>query len=226
MTKAFEGDVGLTRAVEIWKELNIGKYGAEKAQSPSEAELSVKTWVNCINENHYWDNIGHYKRLNQKLLDHFWRESKNHDEEYPKLARYDGRIGKMTKAIATMDALKRVRCGATNIGKAMAINEGKKLNLNIAAEFTSKTYQSLIDQGEDPKLAANIAIEGIRVAKETQLLSSMDKTEIFRGVSDQLISILNGNPQIIAIDNKHQEIFGERDALSLNNPNCKKRKEK
>ena len=219
--KAVEGQAGIVRAIEIWKEQQVSLYGAEKPQSKTEAELSVLTWDKCTNENLYWERFSHYRRLNQKLLDYFWMESKANEKEYPALARYNGRIGKMTKSIATMDALSRVRSAGTNVSKAMAINEGKKLGLNIANEFTSVTYKKLVELGEDPSLAADIAIEGLRVAKTTNLISDMSRTDVMKEVAGELFDMLNGNPQITARDELYQEVYGDSDALSKNNPNCK-----
>jgi hypothetical protein len=226
MSKAVESAAGLFRAVEIWKELAVGKVGAENPKAFTEAELSVKTWMNCNSENSYWNHFHHYRRLNGLVMRSFWNSSKTNGNEYPALARYDGRIGKLTKAVAVIDSMKRVRCGATNVAKAMAINEGKKLGLNIASEFTNKTYTELVAIGEDPKLAAEIAIEGMRVAKETQLLEDSSKQEIFKGVAVELVDILNKSPALTARDEIYSEVFGDKDSLSSGNPNVKKKDEK
>lgn len=223
MAKALEGKAGIPRALEIWKELQVGKQGVEKKKW-SEELLSEKTWANCYNAATYQQKKGHYQRLNDKIIRIFWDKAKANQRGYPPLKRHDGHIGMFTKALAILDVQTRVKTSVTHIGKAMAIKEGKKLEMNVAAEFSHGLYGKLVELGEDPRHASQIAIEAARAAKETKELAMMDKKEVLNGIAHGVIDVLNKNDDIIKKDKEMKKLTNGKDSLSKQNPNCDKKK--
>jgi hypothetical protein len=223
IVKAVEGDVGIPMALEIWKKLDVSRYGAEHPKAWLEAELSIATWLNCNSENDYNNNMWHYRNINNKVMRKYTEEKQAEDKKFPPLTRYYGKICKMTLKTATMSVERDTKTASTKLTKAISVNEGQGLNLNVLNNFTNQTIKKLVEVEKlDPKIAVEM-IKGINEAvAHNTLLSQMDKKEAFKGIADSFIEILNNRPEITIQDQKHFDAFGKRDTLSDQNPNVDK----
>lgn len=126
MVKAVEGKVGLTRAVEIWKEIEVEKFNAGQPNAWDERELSKKTWEGCNSDPDYDDNTSHYQRLNTMIIKHFSDMSQKNNQEYPPLMRRLGKIGMMSNSLGIIEVNRNIHLSGTSAVKALNINKGKK----------------------------------------------------------------------------------------------------
>jgi hypothetical protein len=223
IVKALEGDLGVPAALDIWKQLEVSRFGAENPKAWEEAELSVATWINCNNTKDYYANQWHYQNINNKVMRKYKEERQEADKTFPPLVRYYGKICMMTKATAVMVATRDTRTASTKLTKAISVNEGQGLNLPIMNDFTNQTIRKLVEVEKMPTAIAVEMVKGINEAvAHNRLLSQMDKKDAFKGIADSFIEILNDRPEITIQDQKHYNAFGKKDALSDQNPNVNK----
>ncbi len=224
MVKALESksNVGLTMAVEIWKGLKVKIYGAGQPKAWEECELSKKTWVNCNSDSDYEDAIGHYQRLNNRVMRHFYEMSKRNVQEYPPLMRRNGKIGKMTDSLAIIEVSRNIRTSATTAVKAMDINRGKDLGIDVPGRLIGDLIGKAKALGFDDKETAKKFIDSQISAIKQISMTPDERSALGKEIAGSLIDSFNTNSQIIHHDQKHQDLVGERDSLSTNNPNVHK----
>lgn len=222
MVKAVEGKAGLIRAVEIWKEFEVKKVGAGHPQAWVEMELSRKTWIDCNSALDYENNIGHYKRLNNMVIKYFYDQSKQKNQEYPPLMRKYGKIGLMTDSLAVTEVNKNIHTSATTAVKAMDINKGKDLGIDVAGRLTSDLIGKAVVLGFDDKETAKMFIDSQISAIKQINMTPDERRALGKEIASSLIDSFNMNPQITHHDQKHQDLVGGRDSLSSNNPNVRK----
>lgn len=223
MTKAIEGKAGVEEAVHIWKKVAQLRISPDKPQAIEEWELSTLTWLDCKTEKDYYDNRDRYKRLNNMVMEEFWMLSKNNEKAYPPLKRWNGRIGKMTDSLARVDVGIRTRVAGSNIAKALAINEGRELGMNVLGDVVDRTMKVLEEKQENPALAADFAIETVRAIKAAEQLSTMDRKEALQGITEGILKELRSKPVLIKRDQEIKD-KGFKDALADSNENVAKDK--
>lgn len=222
MVKAVEGKIGLIRAIEIWKELEVKKVGAGHHRAWKEMELSRKTWIDCNSALDYENKMGHYKRLNNMVMKYFYDQSKQNNQEYPPLLRRRGKIGMMTNSLAVTEINRNIHMSATTAVKAMDINKGKDLGIGVAERLTSDLVGKAVALGFDDKETAKMFIDSQIKAIKQISMTHEERQDLSKNIVNDIMDTLNQNPQITQQDQKHQDLVGGRDSLSSNNPNVRK----
>jgi len=222
MVKAVEGKVGLSKAVEIWIELEVKKYGAGHPLAWDEKELSKKTWVNCETDADYLNASGYYKRLNNMIIKHFYNLSKQNNQEYPIFKRRNGKIGEMTNSLARIEVNRNIKLSGTTAVKAMDINKGKELKIDVQGRLIGDLMGKAKALGFDDRETAKLFIESQISAIKQIAMTPEEHRDLASEIASSIINTINQNPQITQQDQKHQNLFGKNDSLSTSNPNVQK----
>lgn len=207
----------IKQAMVIWGNIKELDEDASTSKALLESELSQLTWIDCNSEADFERRKDHYQWLNDKVRERINQEARSMGFEHPILTRHNNRIGRMTKALGHKEVEWRVKCAGTHVKKGIGVNEGLNLGRQVTREFAENVTTKLIEDGYDPKYAAQLATDIALEIKHSQAIESkighMGKDRLLKGIANEVLDVLSNKPAIKANDERLKKL-GIKDVLT------------
>ena len=199
--KAIPGGVGIQRAIEIWKILDIENIEGESPRALTEEEISIKTWEGCTIQI-YKENTFRYKRLNTAVME----ELRRANEGKEKIIRWKRKLCKPDNFKLRQSVHWKVNQAAGFLSHAQRSNLKNELKIDVYSNVITTTIKALKNEGFTADESKDIIVSAV---KARQMIEDKSNDEIKREITEDILGVLDGNKQITYKDEEMVEKFHE-----------------